>query len=285
MKTRHQSVQWLSPEGLHRLAYREWGAADNPHVLICVHGLTRTSADFETLANSLSQTLRIIAPDMPGRGQSDWLPSGSMYVIPYYIQAMIALVARANASTLDWLGTSMGGLIGMGYAGLTGCPIRRLILNDVAPTLNLNALKRIGEYVGKPVTFNSLAEGRTYVRKIIAPFGPHTQAQFDQLTDSVLIQKNNHYTLHYDPTIGDSFRNLTEATVHAHEDALWQAYDHITAKTLLIHGELSDLVTPATALEMTQRGPKAMLKVITGIGHAPTLMTTEQIQIIQDFLV
>ncbi|MDX1669691.1 MAG: alpha/beta hydrolase, partial [Limnobacter sp.] len=133
LTSRLQSLQWLSPEGLHNLAYREWGDPDNPHVLLCVHGLTRTSADFEAIGQALGNQYRVIAADMPGRGRSDWLPSGAMYVVPFYVQACVALVARANAQTLDWLGTSMGGLIGMGYAGLPGCPIRKLILNDVGP--------------------------------------------------------------------------------------------------------------------------------------------------------
>lgn len=284
MKPSLKTVQWLSPEGLHNLAYREWGNADNPHVLLCVHGLTRTSADFQAIAEKFAHKIRIVAPDMPGRGQSDWLPAGSMYVIPYYIQAIVALVARANPSTLDWLGTSMGGLVGMGYASLPGCPIRKLILNDVAPKMNLQALKRIGEYVGKPMTFESLESGRAYIREIIEPFGPHSEEEYNQLTDTVIVKKGDQYTLHYDPAIGDTFRELTEPTMNAHESALWEAYDNIKSQTLVIRGENSDLLNQETAEQMKTRGPKANLKVIQGVGHAPTLMSTDQIKVVEDFL-
>lgn len=285
LTSRLQTVQWLSPEGLHQLAYREWGDPDNPHVLLCVHGLTRSSADFEAIGQALGKQVRVIAADMPGRGKSDWLPSGAMYVVPFYVQACVALVARANAKTLDWLGTSMGGLIGMGYAGLPGCPIRKMILNDVGPRLDIGALRRIGDYVGKPTQFETLEQGRQYIRSISETFGPHTPEQWNQLTDTVLVQKDGHYTTHYDPAIGDSFKDLTAVTVQMHEDALWQAYDHIQAETLVVRGEFSDLLSQETAEEMKQRGPKAQLKVIKGVGHAPTFMSDEQITVVKEFLI
>ena len=284
LTSRLQTVQWLSPEGLHRLAYREWGEPDNPHVLLCVHGLTRTSADFEAIGQAMGKQVRVIAADMPGRGKSDWLPSGTMYVIPFYVQSCVALVARANAATLDWLATSMGGLIGMGYAGLPGCPIRKMILNDVGPRLDIAALHRIGEYVGKSMQFKTLEEGRHYIRAICETFGSHSPEQWNQLTDSVLVQKGGFYTTHYDPAIGDSFKNLTDVTVQVHEDALWEAYDGIQADTMVIRGEFSDLLSQQTAEEMKQRGPKAQLKVIKGVGHAPTFMSDEQINLVKEFL-
>lgn len=281
---RLRNVQWLSPHGLHKLAYREWGEPDNPHVLLCVHGLTRSSADFEAIAQELGKKVRVVAPDMPGRGGSDWLPEPTLYAVPMYVNACVTLVARLNASTLDWFGTSMGGLIGMGYACLPNNPIRKLILNDVGPSLDFKALQRIGEYVGKPVEFQTLDEARAYIRAISQPFGPHTEAQWQALADSVLIQKNQYWTTHYDPAIGQAFQNLSESTTKLQEAALWGAYDSIKAHTLVIRGEHSDLLSHNIVEDMRQRGPKPCVIEVAGVGHAPTFMQSEQIRIVHDFL-
>ncbi|HEX4918133.1 MAG TPA: alpha/beta hydrolase [Limnobacter sp.] len=284
LTARLHTVQWLSPRGLHRLAYREWGAPDNPHVLLCVHGLTRLGSDFDALAQSLGRDLRVIAPDVPGRGQSDWLPDPAMYAVPTYVNAMVALVARLNAGTLDWLGTSMGGLIGMGYASLPGNPIRKLILNDVGPSLNFEALQRIGQYVGKPVRFSSLQAGRDYIKSISLPFGPHSETQWNHLCDTVLVQKDGQWTTHYDPAIAQAFQNLSESATQLHEAALWATYDAIGADTLVVRGEHSDLLSPQTAQAMSQRGPKARVIEVAGVGHAPTFMQEDQIHMIRKFL-
>lgn len=284
LTARLHTVQWLSPQGLHKLAYREWGEPDNPHVLLCVHGLTRISADFDAMAQQLGKEVRVVAADMPGRGLSDWLPDPALYAVPTYVNACVALVARLNPGTLDWFGTSMGGLIGMGYASLPNNPIRKLILNDVGPSLNFKALQRIGEYVGRPVKFPSLNEARQYIRTISQPFGPHTETQWNELTDSVLVQKGEHWIPHYDPEIGKAFQNLSESTTTLHETALWAAYDNIKAHTLLVRGEHSDLLSPETAEKMSQRGPKPRVIEVAGVGHAPTFVQNEQINIVRDFL-
>lgn len=284
LTARLHTVQWLSPQGLHKLAYREWGEPDNPHVLLCVHGLTRISADFEAMAQNLGKDIRVVAADMPGRGLSDWLPDPALYAVPTYVNACVALVARLNAETLDWFGTSMGGLIGMGYASLPNSPIRKLLLNDIGPTLNFTALQRIGDYVGKPVRFQTLDEARNYIRTISQPFGPHTEAQWNELTDSVLIQKNGDWLPHYDPAIGQAFQNMSESTTQLQEAALWAAYDNIKAHTLLVRGEHSDLLSPQTAEKMRQRGPKPHVIEVAGVGHAPTFMQNDQIRIVRDFL-
>lgn len=284
LTARLHTVQWLSPQGLHKLAYREWGEPDNPHVLLCVHGLTRSSADFDVMAQELGKKVRIVAPDMPGRGSSDWLPDPTLYAVPMYVNACVALVARLNASTLDWFGTSMGGLIGMGYASLPNNPIRKLILNDVGPSLDFKALQRIGEYVGKPVEFQTVDEARAYIKAISTPFGPHTEEQWLAIADSVLIHKNQHWTTHYDPAIGQAFQNLSESTTRVQEAALWNAFDSIKADTLVIRGEHSDLLSHNIVEDMRQRGPKPCVIEVAGVGHAPTFMQTEQIRIVHDFL-
>ena len=284
LQMRLNTVQWLGPTGLQRLAYREWGNADNPHVLLCVHGLTRSSADFDELAQDLGKDVRVVAADMPGRGQSDWLTDPAHYAVPTYVQACVALVARLNPGMLSWLGTSMGGLIGMAYASLPNNPVHKLILNDVGPSLNFAALQRIGEYVGKPVSFASLDEARRYIQTISQPFGPHSPTQWNALADSVLVEKQGNWTTHYDPAIGQTFQNLTESVVQASEAALWAAYDAIKAETLIVRGEHSDLLSHQTVEQMRQRGPKPRVIEVAGVGHAPTFMQNDQIRIVRDFL-
>lgn len=285
LTARLHHVQWLSPQGLHSLGYREWGDPNNPKVLVCVHGLTRSSADFDTLAQELASHYRVVAPDMPGRGRSDWLPDPALYAVPTYVNACVALVARLDVDSVDWLGTSMGGLIGMAYASLPGTPIQRLILNDVGPSLNFPALERIGQYVGKPLKFMSRDEGRAYIRSISEPFGPHSDEQWKELADSVLIEQGAHWTTHYDPNIAHAFKNLNAETTQLHEAALWAAYDSIQADTLVVRGEHSDLLTRETARAMSQRGPKPRVVEVADVGHAPTFMQADQIQIVRDFLI
>lgn len=284
LTARLHHVQWLSTHGLHRLGYREWGDPSNPNVLLCVHGLTRSSADFSALAQSLSDHYRVVAADMPGRGESDWLPDPSLYAVPHYVNACVALVARLKAESLDWLGTSMGGLIGMAYASLPNAPIRKLVLNDVGPTLSLPALQRIGDYVGKSPSFASLQEARNYIKAISLPFGPHSEEQWIGLCDSVLVKRNNQWTTHYDPAIAASFANINQDMVNQMQAGLWQAYDRIECETLLVRGAQSDLLSHETAIEMSQRGPRARVMELPGVGHAPTFIQDEQIQIVRDFL-
>ncbi|MCE2681162.1 MAG: alpha/beta hydrolase [Burkholderiales bacterium] len=284
LEARLKTVQWLSPAGLQNLAYREWGDAHNPHVLICVHGLTRVGQDFETLAQVLGQRVRVIAPDVPGRGKSDWLPNPALYSVPNYAAAMVALIARTDAQTIDWLGTSMGGLIGMGVTSMKGHPIRRFIINDVGPELKLEALQRIGTYVGHPVFFNNMEEATGYIKSISVPFGPHTDAQWRQLTEYVAVEKEGKIGLHYDPSIAEPFKSITAEQAQFNEAMLWGAYDAIQADTLLIRGEHSDLLSVETATQMTQRGPKAKLVELKGIGHAPTFMQPDQIALVERFI-
>lgn len=281
---RLESVQWLSPAGLQNLGYREWGDPANPHVLICVHGLTRVSNDFHTLAQTMAQHVRVVAPDVPGRGRSDWLPNPALYSVPNYAAAMVALLARANGKTVDWLGTSMGGLIGMGVTSLKGNPIRRFIVNDVGPALKLEALQRIGTYVGQPMQFKSVEEAVPYIKAISTTFGPHSDAQWHQLTADVIVQKDGGWTFHYDPAIAEPFKQISAEQAAFNEAMLWGAWDSITCETLIIRGETSDLLSPETAKDMTQRGPKAKLIELKGIGHAPTFMHDDQIDIVKRFI-
>ena len=279
------TVQCLSPAGLHTMAYREWGEADNPQVLVCVHGVTRVSDDFDHLAEALSDRYRVICPDVVGRGRSSWLKNPQYYAVPQYVSDMVTLLARLDVPQVDWFGTSMGALIGMGLAALPDAPVRKMIMNDVGPNLNFTALMRIGEYIAKEVRFSSFEQGRDYIRTIAASFGPHTDEEWNKLARDVLREgSDGQWRRHYDPALAVGFSGLTEANVKQNEQALWAAYDAITCPVLLVRGSESDLLTTDTAYQMTQRGPRAELVELPGIGHAPTFMHADQIAIARRYL-
>lgn len=285
MQPRIKMVQCLSPAGLHRMAYQTWGDDDNPRVLVCVHGVTRVSDDFDRLAESLSQDYRVICPDVVGRGRSDWLRDPRHYIVPQYVSDMVTLIARLDVPQVDWVGTSMGGLIGMGLAALPDSPVRKMVLNDIGPNLNFPALTRIGEYIAQDVRFASFEQGRDYIRTVSAPFGPHSDAEWDKLARDVLrVESDGHWRRHYDPAIAKGFEGITEESTKRGEAALWAAYDAIRAPVLLVRGSESDLLTHETAQTMTERGPHAQLVELPGIGHAPTFMHDDQIALARQFL-
>jgi len=281
---RLNNVQCLGVSGLHRMAYWEWGERSNPRVLVCVHGLARQGRDFDTLAQALSARYRVICPDVVGRGQSDWLANPQGYQIPAYVADMITLLARLDVDQVDWLGTSMGGLIGLGLAALPQSPVRRLVLNDVGPAIEYQALVRIGTYLGMPLHVDTIEQGAAYLWTISQSFGPHTPEQWLALSKPMFKPEGTGLKLHYDPQIAVPFRGVTPELAAAGEAALWQAYDALRQPTLLLRGADSDLLSAATAHAMTQRGPKARLHEFDGVGHAPTLVADAQIQVVQDFL-
>lgn len=286
--TQHQikMVQCLSPTGLHKVAYKEWGDPLNPKVLICVHGVTRVSDDFDNMARALCGEYRVICPDIAGRGRSDRLQDPKHYQIPQYVGDMVTLLARVNAETVHWFGTSMGGLIGMALASLKDSPIRKLVLNDVGPTLNAAAIKRIGEYIGQEVRFASFEEALRYIKDISLPFGPHTDEEWRKLAADVVRQdKDGQWIKHYDIGLAEPFKNATPESAKQAEAILWMTYDAISCPTLLVRGAESDLLTAEVAREMTTRGPKARLVEFPGVGHAPTFIRPEQIEVARQFLV
>lgn len=283
-------VNCLDATGLHRMAYWEWAgpSADAP-VLVCVHGLSRQGRDFDALARAMAGRYRVVCPDVVGRGRSDWLRQPAGYQIPAYVSDMVALLARLDVAQVDWVGTSMGGLIGLGLASLPrpegmAPVIRKLVLNDVGPAIRFEALQRIGGYLGKTASFPSLAEGAAYLRTISAGFGPHTEAEWQALSEPLFRQQDGAWTLRYDPAIAVPFSAVTPELAAAGEAALWAAYDALRCPTLLIRGADSDLLSADTARQMTGRGPKARLVELPGIGHAPTLIQPGQIAVVRDFL-
>jgi pimeloyl-ACP methyl ester carboxylesterase len=281
MKARQRSVQCASPKGLHRISYLEWGDPANERVLVCAHGLTRCARDFDTLAQALSESYRVVCPDVAGRGDSDWLPDPMLYQLPQYVGDMVTLVARLDVPGVHWVGTSMGGLIGMALAALPNTPVTRLVVNDAGPVIAKTSLQRIAAYVGSAQAFASLEAAEQYVRAVSAPFGPHSDGQWRFLTE-VVVRRNGDGTwrMHYDPRIAEPFR----AAIADRDVELWHIWDPIRCPTLVVRGEHSDLLTRETCAQMAERGPKARIVEIPGIGHAPTLMFEDQIRIVRDFL-
>ena len=288
---RFKSVQCSSPAGLHRIAYKEWGDPDNPRVLVCVHGVTRVADDFDALALALSDTYRVVCPDVAGRGRSDRLRDPNLYALPQYVADMVTLIARVTAgsangdNSVHWFGTSMGGLIGMVLASLPGTPITRLLLNDIGPALDGAALNRIADYIGQDLRFPDFESGARFVREVSASFGPHSEEQWHKLAADVLRrQPDGQWVRHYDLALAQPFRNMGVERAKQDEAVLWQAWDAITCPTLLVRGELSDLLSHETAQRMTTRGPRPQLVEIAGVGHAPTFVQPEQIAIAREFL-
>ena len=278
------------------MAWWQWGDPLAGHVIVCVHGLSRQGRDFDVLAQALleraSHPLRIVCPDVAGRGRSDWLKDPQAYQIATYVADMMALLdalhRQSAITTLDWLGTSMGGLIGMGVAGtsqLPAPPVRRLVLNDVGPEIQWQALRRIGTYLGNTGRFETVEQAAAATWAISTSFGPHTPAQWQALSQAMVRPlPEGGLTLHYDPAIAVPFRAVTEESAAQGQAALWQLYDNIRAEVLVTRGANSDLLTRETALAMTARGPKARLAEFEGVGHAPTFVANNQIEAVASFL-
>ena len=289
------------PEGQHRMAYWRWGDAHARHVVVCVHGLTRQGRDFDRLAQGLlaqsPEPLQIICPDVVGRGRSDWFGDPTLYQVPQYAADLLAMLGQIQQQlgpdqpmqTLDWVGTSMGGLIGMVLAGQPGlplpCPIRRIVLNDVGPAITWASVQRMQGFVGQFGQYRDLDEAAAALWTLSQGFGPVQPEVWREMSAHMTRPgTNGQLTLHYDPSIGVSVRALTAEATAAGEAALWALYDQIKANTLLIRGQDSDLLTPKTAEEMSQRGPRALLETWPGCGHAPTLTTQDQIAVVTRFL-
>jgi pimeloyl-ACP methyl ester carboxylesterase len=281
-------VKCLDSRGLHRMAYWEWGDPANPRVLVCVHGLSRQGRDFDTLARDLMSDYRVVCPDVVGRGRSDWLADPAGYALPAYVADMVTLVARLGVEQVDWVGTSMGGLIGMGLAGLPATPVRKLVLNDVGPTIEAVALQRIGAYLGRPAHWRTVEEAADALWSISQGFGTHSREQWLALTRPQLVPNEQDgitgFKSHYDPAIAFALRAITPELAAAGQGLLWQTYERVACPTLLLRGADSDLLSATTAQRMTERGPKARLQEFAGVGHAPMLVQPEQRAVVREFL-
>lgn len=290
-------VPCADAEGGHRMAYWSWGDPSAARVVVCVHGLSRQGRDFDVLAQALlagaGGPVRVVCPDVVGRGRSDWLKNPQGYVLPTYAADMLAMLgqlhAQAPVQDLSWCGTSMGGLIGMAVAGTPGlplpAPVQRLLLNDVGPVIQWQAIERIAAYLGQTGRFDTLQEAADAMWRISTSFGPHTPAQWMALSQAMVRElPGGGLTLHYDPAIAVPLRGMTASDAKQGEAALWAIYDAITARTLLTRGAQSDLLSRETALAMTERGPRARLVEFEAVGHAPTFIAPDQVAAAVDFL-
>ena len=276
-------VKCLSPAGFHHMAYVEWGDPGNPRVLVCVHGLTRCSRDFDFLAQALSREYRVVCPDVVGRGRSEWLRDKSLYDVPQYCADMAVLLARLDVETVDWVGSSMGGVIGMALAAQPETPVTRLVLNDVGPVIAAASLARIGEYLGNAPRFESFEQAEAFVRAVSAPFGPLTDAQWRHLVlHTTRKSPDGRVEFVYDPGIAQAYRSMQQSA-GGRDVELWPLYDAVRCPTLLLRGAESDLLTHETALQMGARAPKPRVIELAGIGHAPPLMDENQIAPVRAF--
>lgn len=271
-------VRCLNPVGFHTMAYKEWGSADNDRVLICVHGLARNSRDFDDLALALSRDYRVICPDIVGRGESDWLPAGQEYGVPQYLNDIVTLLARLNVDKVDWVGTSMGGIIGMCLAALPNTPIKSLVLNDIGGFVPATALQRISGYLGDK-HFPDLQQVETYMRSTYLSYRNINDQQWQRLVKfGSRGLDDGRFALHYDPAIAEA----TKAN-SADDVDLWAVWSAIRAPQLLIWGEASDVLQESTVRVMQNNECLDLYKV-PEIEHAPSLMEHDQINKIQSWL-
>jgi pimeloyl-ACP methyl ester carboxylesterase len=282
---RQRFVQCASPGGLHRMAYTEWGDPANPRVLLCVHGLTRSGRDFDRLAAAFADTYRVVCPDVAGRGLSSWLNVPNYYTVPQYVADMVTLIARLDVEQVDWFGTSMGGLIGLGLAGLPGSPIQKLLLNDVGPHLEPESVARIGTYLGKPVQFETLQQGIDYAASLAQSFGPLTPEEWREIGTPLLHQRDGAWYFRYDPRVAQPFAATTDEMAAAGELALWGALKAIHGPVLVVRGAESDLLSRETVEKMVAEGNSVSSVEIPGVGHAPAFLSPEQIGIARRFFI
>ncbi|MBB5443489.1 MULTISPECIES: alpha/beta fold hydrolase [unclassified Paraburkholderia] len=282
---RQRYVRCASAAGLHRVAYTEWGDPDNPRVLLCVHGLTRSGRDFDRLAANFADTYRVVCPDVVGRGLSSWLANPNLYAVPQYVADMVTLIARLDVDTVDWFGTSMGGLIGMGLAGLPDTPIRKLLLNDVGPHLEPVAVKRIGDYLGKPARFETLQQGVDYAAQLAQSFGPLTPDEWREINTPLLREEDGAWVLRYDPRIAQPFAAVTEEAAKLGAAALWHSLASFQGPVLVVRGEQSDLLSRETVAKMVSTGRAASSVEIAGVGHAPAFLAADQIALAREFFI
>jgi pimeloyl-ACP methyl ester carboxylesterase len=278
MKIHRKAVE--GSDGTYRLSYADWGSAGTVPAVVCVHGLTRSGRDFDDLAKALAVDTRVICPDMVGRGGSEHLADPDQYDVPTYADHTVQLIDRLGLGQVDWVGTSMGGLVGMTVASNHPDRIRRLVLNDIGPQIPMEAIERIRQYLRLDLKFASLVELEAHLRVIHASFGPLTDAQWRHLTEhSALALDDGSWGLHYDRRIGQRFERMT-----AQDLDMWSTWDRIRCPVLALRGTESDILTAEIAEQMQHCGPRAEVVAFEGIGHAPALVSSDQIGLVRDWL-
>ncbi len=277
------NVLGLSGYGFHRLAVHIWparGQARHPDA-ICVHGLTRTGRDFDVLADALSAQRNVICPDVAGRGASDWLAAPDAYTNAQYMADLTAVIAHTGAATIDWVGTSMGGLLGIMLAAQPNTPIRRLVLNDVGPFVPRRALLALADYVGADPYFPDFDSAVAYLAGIHAGFGHLDRQHWRHLArHTVRPAESGGYRLAYDPAIGAPFADRAAIA----DIDLWHFWDALACPVLVLRGAESELLTAETVAEMQRHGPGADAITMPGAGHAPALLTPDQVEPVRAWL-
>jgi pimeloyl-ACP methyl ester carboxylesterase len=280
---REGALLGLSPSGFHEIAYVEWGPADRARPVLCVHGLTRQARDFDYLAAQLAAGgRRVICPDLPGRGRSGRISNPDHYSLPQYCADMNAVIARLGVREVDWVGTSLGGLIGMVMAGLPGSIIRRLVINDIGPYVAAAGLQRIGRYIAEmPKSFSTVEEGEKYFRTVLEPYGRLSDEHWRHLTVHSLSWNDElkRYAMLCDPAIGKAFRTWIYPPLD-----LWKYWEAIDVPILVLRGASSDLLPHRLTMEMRKRNPRANVFQFDDCGHVPPLMTSDQINVVTRFL-
>lgn len=277
---RESRVRSIGSHGFHHIAYRDWGDLNADRTTFCVHGLTRNSHDFDPLARRLAVDRRVVCPDIVGRGRSDWLPDPADYHLVQYNIDLAVLAGRIGAERYDWVGTSLGGIIGIAFAGLENSPIRRLVINDIAPEVPLSALLRVSKYLNEDRRFANLALVELHLRATLAPFGPMTDADWRRMALTSVIETDNGFRLAFDPGIS---KNARRTSLLINFDK-WRYWDRITCPVLILRGAESDFLTPSLLDRMLRHLPHAEVVEFAGVGHAPTLNAAEQIDIVQQWL-
>ncbi len=279
---RRTQVPYLVGDIRLHMAVHEWGEIDHPRVLVCVHGLSRNGRDFDLFAQAASGAYRVLCPDMPGRGESDWLPGVADYGTPVYVNAMQALFEHCHVSAYDWVGTSMGGLIGLLLAAQPQSRMQRMVINDVGPTIERPALERIERYMAnKPPLFASYEALCAAADVAIAPFGPLTAEQRQHIISSSSKQlASGQWCFNSDPKIGEAF----VATLRGPEVDLWPLWAACQQPTLILRGQHSDLLSAATVVKMCAVKPNAQAYEVADTGHAPMLMDLSTIECVLAFL-
>jgi len=263
------------------MAVHEWGDANNPRVVVCVHGLSRNGRDFDVLADALSSDYRVLCPDVPGRGESDWFASADHYTIPHYIKAMNAMLTEFGVQTYDWVGTSMGGLIGMVMAATPGSKMRRFVINDIGPVIERASLDRIASYVGKTPLFPAYMSLFDAVQPINVTFGPLTDEQKHHMVKtSVQERGDGQWEFKTDPKIGDAFR----AGLKQPAADMWPLWGAVKQPILILRGVNSDLLSAATLEKMLATHPDARAITIADTGHAPMIMDAPTVNSVKQFL-
>ncbi len=273
----------LDSKSFHRIAYLEWGKP-NSQPIICVHGVTRNAHDFDCLAKRLAElNFYVTCPDVPGRGNSDWLTDPRDYGFPVYLADMTALIARLNAEQVGWIGTSMGGVIGMLLAALPQSPIQYLVLNDIGPFIHASALERIKanmDLIVDSLVFSDINEVNSYFQRVLSSFGILNTEQWQQMIHSSIKQlANGRYALKIDPAVKTHHANEKQTDIN-----LWHIWHAIRCPVLVIHGTKSDILLPDVIAEMKKTNPNCESVDIPNVGHAPALMSDEQIAYITNWL-